>query len=232
VSDRGVEPLRVGEGAPSGRRARLITEQAGDRARAMTELRALAAEGASDEALCAAWWNAIRLGCTLPPGLHLMGREARTREIERRRAALPRYSGGEHDAVTPHFPQPPAPSLAQLFAVAELDQFRAFQALVTALEEDNPWRIADAAEAARRLGAFDPEIPWSRVEDAEAMVKCAGELRAALRGGDLAGAASAWFRASAIWPGALSTEDAAAGRAAFRAWGHSMRRATPNRGTC
>jgi hypothetical protein len=227
VSDRGVELSRVGEGEPVRRAERVKGDQLGDRARAMTALRALVTDAASDEAVCAAWWAGVRLGCILPSSLIQAGRTARRREIERRLATLPPYTAKEPEAAAPHFPQPPAPSLRQLFAVAELDQSRALQELAAALEADDLWRIADAAETVRLLGAFDPEIHWSRVEDAEAMVKGAGELRASLRADDKSGAASAWFRISSLWPGSLSAEDDALGRAAFRAWGHALRRSSP-----
>jgi hypothetical protein len=215
------------EGEPVRRADRVKREQLGDQARAITGLQTLVAEQANDEAVCAGWWGSIRLGCVLTPSLIQSGRQARRREIDRRLATLPPYVIREPEAVVPHFPQPPAPSLRQLLAAAELDQSRAMGALTAALEADNPWRIADAAETVRLLGAFDPEIPWSRVEDAEALVKCAGELRAALRAEDRSSAAAAWFRVSTLWPGSLSQEDDAAGKAAFRAWGHAMRRGSP-----
>ncbi|MGH2344283.1 MAG: hypothetical protein ACRDG4_03595 [Chloroflexota bacterium] len=209
----------------TGRRARLADEQRGDQARAATELQSLVNEGAGDEAIGAAWWSALRLGCALPADSRRAGRAARARDLERRLAALPAYTDIGREAAAPHFPQPPAPSLAQLLAAAEVDQARALAALWTALDLADLHQIARAAETTRTLGAFDPEVPWQRVEDAEAMVNCESELRAALRGDDLAGAASAWFRMRTLWPGALSPEDDAAGRTAFRAWGHSMRRA-------
>jgi hypothetical protein len=212
---------------PTERRARLADEQRGDQARAVTELQSLLDEHASDEIIGAAWWSAVRLGCTLPDDARQAGRAARARELKRRLAALPPYANRTREAA-PHFPQPPAPALAQLFAVAEVDQGRALEALWLALYMADFRLIARAAEAVRMLGAFDSEIPWQRVEDAEAMVNGESELRAALRGDDLAGAASAWFRARTLWPGTLSAEDDTAGRAAFRAWGHSMRGVSPN----
>ncbi len=228
MSDHKVERPHEGQGESVRRAERVKGEQLGDRVRAMTALRSLVGEGASDDAICAAWWSSIRLGCTLPPSLARIGRAARQRRITRVLENLPPYKAKEPDGLAPHFPQPPAPSLSQLFAAAEADQSRALQALSAAIVADDPWRIADAAERVRLLGAFDPEVSWSCVEDAEALVKCAGELRAASRAGDTSGAASAWFRAFALWPGSLSALDDAAGRAAFRAWGHAVRRSSPD----
>jgi len=159
-----------------------------------------------------------------------MGRMARLRRIAQVLEALPPYKGKELEGSAPHFPQPPAPSLSQSFAVLELDQRRALQKLMDAIVANDPRMIADAAERARLLGAYDPEIAWSRVEDAEALVKCAGELRAALRADDESGAASAWFRLIALWPGSLSAREYDAGRIAFRAWGHELRRSSPDGG--
>jgi hypothetical protein len=143
---------------------------------------------------------------------------------------LPPYKAKEFEGSAPHFPQPPAPSLSQLFAVIELDQRRALERLTDAIGANDPWRIADAAERARLLGAYDPDIAWAGVEDAEALVKCTGELRAALRADDELGAAFAWFRLIALWPGSLSASEYKAGRTAFRAWGHAVRRSFPDGG--
>jgi hypothetical protein len=229
VSDRDSELPHAPRGAYARRAERVKDEQRGDQVRAVTALQSLAAEGAGEDAICAAWWSCVRLGCRVPPGLARIGRTARRGQITRLLERLPPYKAKEFEGSVPHFPQPPAPSLSQLFAVAELDQSRALHALAAAIEADDPWRIADAVERVRLLGAFDPEIPWSRVEDAEAMVKYVGELRAALRADDSSGAASAWFRVSASWPGSLSALEDAAGRAAFRAWGHEVRRSSPER---
>jgi len=209
-----------------GRRERLAREQSRERIDALGAFRALMHEEARDDDLRSAWWRAVRLGCDLSPNLREAGRAACLREQRRRAVAADGDAGA--DTMPPHyFPQPPSPTLAQLLAVGELDQWRALQGLRTALEQNDPRQIARAAELARMSGAFDPEIPWAGVEDAEALTQVEGELHAALRAEDVSGAATAWFRARSVWPRALNQGDDRAGRDMFRAWGHTMRRSAP-----
>jgi hypothetical protein len=210
---------------PFGRREQLGREQAAERTDALASLRALARDGAPDAALRDAWWQAVRLGCDLSPALRQAGRDA-CRRVARRRPLGITDRLSPVDA-TPHFPQPPSPRLAQLLAVAELDQSRALQRLREAMAADDPRRIARAAELTRQVDASDPGLPWERVEDAETLVQVEGELRAALRAEDVTGAAAAWFRAGSVWPNRLDEEDDQAGRLMFRAWGHTMRRSAP-----
>lgn len=215
--------------APSGRRERLQREEAGARARAQAELQSVIRMGATDEEVRAAWWRAVHLGCALDPELRRAGRAACTREQRRLLVELagpPRLAA---DPVPSHFPQPSAPSLGQLLAVTELDQSRALEQLREALSSGDRRRIARAAEVARMASVPAAGIDWAEVADAEALVACEGELRAALRVRDTSGAAAAWARATAGWGGALDPADDAAGREMFRAWGHTMR-GRPDRG--
>ncbi|MGH2410185.1 MAG: hypothetical protein ACRDGS_07460 [Chloroflexota bacterium] len=211
---------------PFSRREQLCREQAAERAEALANLRDLARDGAPDEAVRDAWRRAVRLGCYLSPQLRKAGRDACRREMRSRPTGI---ADKLHpaDATPPHFPQPPSPRLAQLLAVAELDQARALQRLREALAAGDLRRIARAAELTRRLGVSDPDLPWEIVENAEALVQVEGELRAALRAEDVTGAAAAWFRADSVWPNCLDEDDDHAGRLMFRAWGHTMRRSAP-----
>lgn len=211
--------------SPAGRRGQLRREQTREREAALTRFQALVREGAPDEALRDAWWQAVRLGCDLSPQLRQAGRDACRREARRLLEVAERLS--PVDAAPPHFPQPPSPRLAQLLAVAELDHLRALQRLRDAVAAGDPRRIARAAETARMLGASHPDLPWETIEDAEALVQVEGGLRAALRAEDITGAAAAWFRADSVWPNRLDERDDHAGRLMFRAWGHTMRRSAP-----
>lgn len=211
---------------PAGRRGQLRREQAREREAALARFQALVREGAPDETLRDAWWQAVRLGCELSPQLRQAGRDACRREARRQQLA-----GAERptpvDPAPPHFPQPPAPRLAQLLAVAELDHSRALQRLRDAATAGEPRRIARAAELARMLGASHPDLPWETIEDTAALIQVEGELRAAVRAEDVVGAAAAWFRAVSVWPNRLDGGDDQAGRLMFRAWGHTMRRSAP-----
>ena len=211
---------------PASRRGQLNHEHTREREAAPARFQALVREGAPDETLRNAWWQAVRLGCDLSPQLRQAGRDACRREARRRSlAAAERPS--LVDATPPHFPQPPSPRLAQLLAVAELDHTRALTRLRDAVAAGDPRRIARAAELARMLGASHSDLPWEAIEDAEALVQVEGELRAALRAEDVTGAAAAWFRAESVWPNRLDEDDDHAGKLMFRAWGHTMRRSAP-----
>jgi len=212
---------------PAGRRGQIRREQAREREAAQASFQALVREGAPDEALRDAWWQAVRLGCELSPQLRQAGRDTCRRELRRRPPIGLAERLAPVDATPPHFPQPPSPRLAQILAVAELDQTRALQRLEDAVAAGDPRRIARAAELARMLGASHPDLPWDAIADAEALVQVEGELHAALRAQDITGAAAAWFRAGSVWPNRLDEGNDHAGRLMFRAWGHTMRRSTP-----
>jgi hypothetical protein len=90
--------------------------------------------------------------------------------------------------------------------------------------------VSNAAGLARELGADDPRIPWSAVYAIEARHADIAALRNAVEPGNDAACGAAWAKCMALWPRALPPELDAAGRAAFRRWGRSLRRRSQDSG--
>lgn len=175
----------------------------------------------SDEAILAAAWEAIRLGCSLPPALKSAMLGARRRILDRRRAD--RFSS---EAIQSELDDDESvddsldvvPSQEDDGTDHSIDQLR------NAISNEDVIAIATAASDLSRAGVRVSMQYALVVADAHAAAESLSQFRDALVSGNDAVIGREWARISTRWPAILDDLESAAGQASFRRSGRANRR--------